>query len=76
MKLLNYGGEERKGVIAIGYEHSPPRIDVSVLVSAFELIVRDLLKLPLGKRTTASFEGCVHPVHQRVTVFGWEVDPR
>jgi hypothetical protein len=70
-KLLDHDGNERRGLIAIGYEHEPPRIDIITLISAFELLSRQLLRLPLGQRHTSVVDGCVHPVHQRATVFGW-----
>jgi hypothetical protein len=71
MKLAEYRGPEKKGIIVICYEHEPPRIDLAVLVSAFELISRELLSLPLGKRASAFVSECIHPVHQRTTVYGW-----
>jgi hypothetical protein len=73
MKLLRHEGPERRAVIVIAYEHEPPQIDVSLLVSAFETISRQLLKLPLGERNSSVVTNCVHPVHQRATVYGWEL---
>jgi hypothetical protein len=70
-KLLDHTGDERRGLIVIGYEHEPPRIEVGTLISAFELLCRQLLELPLGERYTAIVDKCVHPVHQRATIFGW-----
>jgi len=72
-KLLRYEGEESRAIVVIGYEHDPPRIDISVLVSAFEILCRQLLNLPLGKRHTATVEGCIHPIHQRATIYGWKL---
>jgi hypothetical protein len=74
-KLLQYPGGEAKGIVVIAYEHDPPQIDVSLLVSAFELLCRELLKLPLSERHTTVVTGCVHPVHQRATVYGWLLSP-
>jgi hypothetical protein len=73
MKLMQYGGNERKGIVAIAYEHDPPIVDVGILISAFEIISRDLLKLPLGSRYVQMVTQCVHPVHQKATIFGWEL---
>lgn len=70
-KLMSHQGSESRGLIAVGYEHVPARIDVTTLVSAFELLCRQLLQLPLGPRHTCVVESCVHPVHQRATIFGW-----
>lgn len=72
-KLLKHEGTENRGIIVISYEHDPPQIDVSVLVSAFELLCRNLLQLPLGNRLTRVVRGCAHPVHQTATVYGWQV---
>ena len=73
IKLLEFQGSERKGIIVLSYEHEPPKIDISVLISAFELICRELLKLPLSDRHSAVVKNCIHPVHQRATVYGWEL---
>ena len=72
-KLLRYTGEENRGIIVIAYEHNPTRIDVSILISAFELLCRTLLNLPLSERQTSVVDCCVHPVHQKATVFGWQL---
>jgi hypothetical protein len=74
LKLLNARGPERKGLLVLGFEHSPPRIDLGVLVDASELVSRKLLRIPLGPRCVAVLEDLVHPVHQRARVFGWELD--
>lgn len=73
-KLLQWGGTEQPGLIAITYEHEPPKIDLSVLISAFELITRELLQIPLGPRHKSVVQDCIHPIHQRATVYGWIVE--
>jgi hypothetical protein len=70
---MRHEGEESRVIVVVAYEHEPPKIDLSVLVSAFELLCRQLLKLPLGDRHTSVVSGCVHPVHQRATVYGWRL---
>jgi hypothetical protein len=70
---MRHEGEEKRGIIVIAYEHQPPKIDVAVLVSAFEMLCRELLKLSLGDRHTSVVNECVHPVHQRATVYGWQL---
>jgi hypothetical protein len=72
-KLLQHKGSEKRGIIVISYEHDPPKIDVSILVSGFELLCRDLLHLPLGERHSRVVKQCVHPVHQTATVYGWPI---
>jgi hypothetical protein len=72
-KLLAHQGEENRGIIVISYEHEPPKIDVSVLVSSFELLCRQQLNLPLSTKHVSVVRNCVHPVHQRATVYGWRL---
>jgi hypothetical protein len=71
MKLLKYAGCEARGLIVISYEHDLPKVDLSVLISAFEMLSRQLLQLPLGERHTTVVDNCIHPIHQRATVYGW-----
>jgi hypothetical protein len=73
-KLMRHEGEERRAIIVVAFEHEPPKIDVSVLVSAFEILCRQLLKFPLGDRHTSVVKDCIHPVHQRATVYGWRLN--
>jgi hypothetical protein len=73
IKLMRHEGPENRAVIVIAYEHEPPKIDVSVLVSAFEILCRQLLNLPLSDRHSCVVKNCVHPVHQRATVYGWRL---
>lgn len=73
MKLVRSVGQERRAIVVITYEHDPPQIDLAVLIHAFELIAKGILQLPLGPRYKADLMGLVHPVHQRGTVFGWEL---
>jgi hypothetical protein len=42
-------------------------------VSAFELIALKILKIKLGPKCHAVRENLVHPVHQILRVFGYEV---
>ena len=73
-KLLKREGPEKRGIVVISYEHSPPQIDVSVLVSAFELLCRQLLSLPLGERYCQVVKNCQHPIHQTAIVYGWPLN--
>ncbi len=72
-KLLNYSGPERRAVLVIGYEHAPPKIDLTRLVASFEVITKDVLHIELSERIETSREGMRHPVHQSLRVFAWEV---
>jgi hypothetical protein len=73
MKLMERDGPEKKGIIVIAYEHEPPKIDLSVLVAGFELISTKLLRLPIGERKVSVVQDCIHPIHRRATVYGWQL---
>lgn len=73
-KLMSYECHERKAVIAIGYEHDPPQVNLEPLVKSFEVIARDVLAIRLGERISAVRSNLTHPVHQRLIVKGWSVD--
>jgi hypothetical protein len=72
-KLLDYAGRERKAVLVIGYEHTPPQIDLTPLVESFEAIATHVCDVRLGARSEATITGLMHPVHQQVRVLAWEV---
>jgi len=73
LKLRAMNRLERKGVIAIGYEHDPAQISLEPLWKAFETVADIVLKIKLGARAEASQRDLIHPIHQRVVVVGWEV---
>ena len=73
LKLRTLECKERKAVVVIGYEHDPPQIDLSPLISAFELVAQGVTGIRLGSRVEALRKPLVHPVHQRVRLFAWEV---
>ena len=72
-KLKNYTGPERKGIVVIGYEHVPPRIDLKPLVECFELIAGQIMGFRLSERIERSHSGLVHPIHQSLRLFAWEL---
>ena len=72
-KLLTLGGKERKGIVVIGYEHVPCKIDLTPLIESFEVIAKNVAHVNLSPRVECRREGLVHPVHQCVRVLGWEV---
>jgi len=72
-KLANLRGSERKAVAVIGYEHLPPRIDLKPLVDSFEAIAKEIADIRLSQRVEIRHDGLVHPVHQAVRIFAWEV---
>lgn len=73
IKLLKTEFDERKGIIVIAYEHTPPKIEVEILVNCFELIARKIVGLSLGERNMVKISNLIHPVHQQCKVYGWEV---
>jgi len=73
IKLLKLSLPERKAVVVIGYEHDPPKITLKPLIDSFEIIAKDVMKIQLGARAEENRKGLVHPVHQQLTVFAWEV---
>ncbi len=73
LKLHAMTRPERKGVIAIGYEHDPAQVSLEPLWKAFEVVASIVLNIKLGARTETIRDGLVHPVHQRLVIVGWEV---
>jgi hypothetical protein len=72
-KLANLQCPERKAVVVIGYEHTPSRIDLTPLIESFELVAKHVARIKLASRVECRREGLVHPVHQALRVFAWEV---
>jgi hypothetical protein len=72
-KLLNLQSNERLAVVVIGYEHIPPKINLNTLIKAFEVIARYVSDIRLSPRIERRRDGLVHPVHQAVRIFAWEV---
>lgn len=73
LKLLESDLPVRKAVVIFGYEHSPPQVLLDPAITAFELIAPMVLHIRLGPRSQAKREGLVHPVHQVLRVFAYEV---
>lgn len=73
LKLLALQIPEKKAVVVIAYEHDPPKISVKPLIESFEIIAERIMKMRLGSRETATRKNLVHPVHQQLTVYAWEV---
>lgn len=73
LKLLDSGFSEGKAVVVFGYEHMPPQISLEPAVKAFELIAAGVAGIRLGQRRDALATGLIHPCHQQVHVYGWEV---
>ncbi len=48
-------------------------IDLTPLVESFEVIARHVMQISLGPRVEVKREKLIHPVHQRLRIFAWEV---
>lgn len=72
-KLQELDVEEHKAIVAIGYEHTPPIISLDPLIESFERIALHVLRLPLGNRELIRLSGLIHPVHQQVSIYGWQI---
>jgi hypothetical protein len=75
LKLLGSPLVERKAIVIFGYEHTPAQIPVSTALRGFELLARELLGLNISTAVEALRTGLIHPVHQQLRVFGYEVVP-
>lgn len=73
LKLLASNREERKAVVVFGYEHDPVRIPLGPCVLGFEILADQLIGIILSQRVEQKVTGLIHPVHQVLRVFGWEV---
>ena len=73
LKLRNLHITERKAVVVIGYEHNPPVIPLRPLIDSFELLATQILNIQLGPRIEAKRTNLIHPVHQQLSVYAWEV---
>lgn len=73
LKLQALEGSERKAAVVIGYEHSPPRISLTPLLEAFELVASRVAMIRLGPRALVRRVGLRHPIHQQLLVAAWEV---
>jgi hypothetical protein len=73
LKLLALEVAAKKAVIVVGYEHVSPMIDVLPLIRSFEVIAREVVGVLLSERIEVRSDGLIHPVHQVIRLFAWEV---
>jgi len=76
MKLLQSGLPERKGIIVFGYEHAQAVVPLDPAIRSFELLAAQIMQVKLTPRIERRIEGLIHPVHQVLRVFGWEILPQ
>ncbi|WAS92859.1 hypothetical protein [Nannocystis punicea] len=73
LKLLAAPLVERRAVVIFGFEHTPAVISLDQAIAGFELLAAHVLRVQLAPPVTALRTGLVHPVHQQLRVFGYEV---
>lgn len=73
LKLQRLEGPERKAVVVVGFEHTPPRISLSPLFYAFELVATKVAGVKIGPRVEMMEAKLCHPVHQQLLIAAWEV---
>lgn len=73
LKLRSFVGPERRAVLAVGYEHTPPQTDLETLFRAFEILAEQIVQVHIGPRVEAGRRDLVHPVHQQLRVCAWEI---
>jgi hypothetical protein len=73
LKLLKSTLGERKAIVVFGFEHAVPMIQLEPVVSSFELLARHALRLEFSPRCQTIRCGLVHPVHQVLHAYAWEI---
>ncbi len=76
IKLEHWNGPERRAAVVVGYEHTPPEVNLTPLLAAFEAIADRVVGLNIGPRVEVLRVGLAHRVHQQLRVVAWEVLPR
>lgn len=71
-KLKESGFSERKAIILFAYEHNIPKIDLTITLQAFEMIVQHICNIPLQPRIVEERKGLIHPTFQTLKIIGWE----
>ena len=66
-KLRTSGFEGDKAILIYGYDYDDYPVDR--MMECFETLAGD----SIGKRSHSTFEGLMHPVHQRGGTYGWMV---
>ena len=70
-KLVTSRLGTHKAILIYGYDY--PGLPMDPAISAFEALASREVRL--AGRAVASFDGLIHPVHQRGRVFGWQIEP-
>lgn len=73
LKLIASDRPEKRAVLVFGFEHEPARIPLNPCVEGFELLAERLMGIRLSSRVEETRKPLIHPEHQVLQVFGWEV---
>jgi len=73
LKLIEANGNEGRAVVVFGYEHNPAQIPLDPCIKGFEMLAVNLFEIRLSTCIEKRVTGLVHPVHQVLRVFAWEV---
>ncbi len=60
-------------MVIFGYEHTPPQLPLDAAIQGFELLARQVIGVHLTHRVEELRDGLIHPVHQQLRVFAYEV---
>ena len=75
LKLRAMSGQLAKAVIVFGFEHKDAITALEPAIRAFELVAAEVAGVALGPRHEAVRTDLIHPAHQVLRVYGWEVLP-
>ena len=73
IKLNQLNTYPNKCLFVIGYEHFPAKISLDPLLTSFELITNNVIKIKLGERIEQKREVLVHPEHQVLRCVSWQI---
>ena len=73
LKLICSDRNERKAVVIFGYEHTPPQLPLDTAIQGFELLALQVIGVHLTHRVEELRCGLIHPVHQQLRVFAYEI---
>jgi hypothetical protein len=73
LKLIRSTRPEKRAILVFGFEHDPPQISLDPCIQGFVLLAEHLVGIRLSDRVEETRRPLVHPEHQVLRVFGWEV---
>ncbi len=73
LKLLQSERAEPRAILVFGYEHDPAQIPLEPCVCGFETLATSVMRIRLSEREEHTRKPLIHPVHQVLKVFGWQV---